>query len=70
MKLNKVPQPTGDASKERVLDMARTIYTKVKDIHEEVDTHKRYSQNDTGDPYGEVIAWTHETGAFLFGPYS
>jgi hypothetical protein len=59
-----------NASHERVLAMAGTVYERVKDIHDVVDPHKRYSQDDSEDRYGEVIAWTHETGAWLFGPFS
>lgn len=54
-------------SHSNVLSMAGDIYSKVKDIHEEVDTHKRYDAADVTDPYGEVIAWTHERGSALFG---
>jgi hypothetical protein len=54
----------------KVIAMAEVAYNRVSGINAEVDPHKRYNRNDSGDPYGEVIEWVHETGAWLFGPYS
>ena len=53
---------------EKVLLMASLAHNRVRDIHQEVDYHKRFDRNDTTDQYGEAIEWLHETGAWLFGP--
>jgi len=53
----------------RVLAMMHNTHEKVARIATPVDYHKRYDRNDLRDPYGSVIEWVHETGAWLFGPY-
>jgi hypothetical protein len=53
----------------QVLLMASIAHNRVSDIHVELDPHKRFDRNNP-DPYGEVIEWVHETGAWLFGTYS
>ena len=55
---------------DKVLLMASITYNRVRDIHQEVNPHKRYDSNDQNDQYGEVIEWVHETGAWLFGPFN
>jgi hypothetical protein len=54
----------------RVIAMADFAHNRLSEIHQPVNPHKRYDKNDTTDLYGEVIEWVHETGAYLFGPYS
>ncbi len=54
----------------KVLAMASMAHDAVAKIQQPVDPHKRYDRNDQNDQYGEVIEWVHETGAWLFGPYS
>jgi hypothetical protein len=53
----------------RVLLMASIAHNRVSDIHADVNPHKRFDRSNP-DPYGEVIEWVHETGAWLFGPYN
>lgn len=52
-----------------VLEMLRMAHHRVEVLHQPVDFHKRYDRNDVSDPYGSVIEWVHETGAWLFGPF-
>ena len=51
---------------EKVLKLIERTSEKVSKIHEPVNPHKRFDQEDYGDPYGRVIEWVYFVGTGLF----